>query len=65
MSQLPIYLFPFVVIACLIQHAPGQQTNQIIDGRKVSKPWADVVGRQVVVEGLAWGATEAGLGDRA
>lgn len=64
MYQLPIYFLPIVVIACLIQHAPAQQTNQIIDGRKVSKPWADIVGREVVVEGLAWGATEAGLGNR-
>ena len=58
------YFISIVVIACLTHDGTTQQTNQIINGRKVAKPWADIVGREVVVEGLAWGAREKGLGQR-
>jgi hypothetical protein len=44
--------------------ATGQETRTLIDGAVVRKPWDDVVGRRVVVEGLAWGAMEKGLGPR-
>lgn len=63
MNRLLTTLLTLVVSACLMQGAQAQWTNsKIINGQKVSKPWADVVGRKVIVEGLAWGALEKGLG---
>ncbi len=62
-SKLTLFL-SLVLMALLTQSVSAQQTSQIVNGEKVSKPWADVVGRQVVVEGLAWGAFEKGLGQR-
>lgn len=68
MKLLLTQLLSFAVIACSAHCAFAQGskqfTNQIIDGRKVTKPWAELVGREVVVEGLAWGATEKGMGQR-
>jgi hypothetical protein len=52
----------FILLAA--SPAFAQHTHQVVDGVKVSKPWGDVVGRRVVVEGLAWGAAEKGLGQR-
>lgn len=39
-------------------------THQIVNGKKVAKPWSEIVGKRVQAEGLAWGAFEKGLGPR-
>lgn len=53
------------LFVALLGAAPdSQQVFQIIDGKKVFKPWDEVVGRVVTVEGLAWGVHEKGLGER-
>lgn len=50
----------FVVVTSM----RAQETLQIVDGKKISKSWKDVVGRVVMIEGLAWGVHEKGLGQR-
>lgn len=46
------------------QPAAFEFTHQIVDGKKVRKPWSDIVGKRVHAEGLAWGALDKGLGPR-
>jgi hypothetical protein len=50
-------------LACLANE-PEPHTHQVIDGEKIREPWREVVGKQVTVDGLAWGAHEKGLGPR-
>ena len=38
------------------------RTQQVVGSQKISKPWNDIVGSQVVAEGLGWGAFNKGLG---
>jgi hypothetical protein len=65
-----IEMMRFLMVGCLMSAfispslAWEQKTHQVAEGRKISKPWNDVVGRMVVVEGLAWGSREKGLGQR-
>lgn len=59
-----ITILMLVSFAIMCSHGAGEEPTHAVDGRKAAIPARDTENRRVIVEGLAWGSLEKGLGQR-